>query len=60
MYDGELLVSLKSVPPDHWLEHEEERLALKSVAELALGHEEITSDVRNDVQEMLNGLARLP
>jgi len=53
MYDGELLVSLKSVPPDYWSKNQNERQALKSVTESALREESVTPGVREDAQELL-------
>jgi len=53
LYDGELLVSLKSIPPDYWSKHEDERLLLKSLIESVRGCGTITADVRQDAEELL-------
>jgi hypothetical protein len=53
MYDGELLVSLKAVPPRYWSRHEDERRSLRSSIEAALRMEEATEDVRTDARELL-------
>jgi|GEM_PF-1878126 hypothetical protein len=54
MYDGELLVSLKSVPLEYWSKHEAERLSLKSAVEAALQEEAIADNVRRDAEELLH------
>jgi CDI immunity proteins len=53
MFDGELLLSLGSIPVDYWSSHESERLSLKSVIEAALGLDTIAVDVRRDAEELL-------
>lgn len=53
MYDGELLVSLKSVPSHYWSKNQTERLALKSVAQWALRQGSATQDVREEAEELL-------
>jgi hypothetical protein len=58
MYDGELLVSLKSVPLDYWPKHEAERLSLKSAIEAALQEEAIADNVRQDAGELLHKTTR--
>jgi len=53
MYDGELLASLKSVPPEYWPRHEAERLYVKSVVGSVLRQSSVTRDVRGDAEELL-------
>jgi hypothetical protein len=53
LYDGELLVSLKAVPTQYWLQHRDEQRSVKSVIEAALRSGETTEDVRRDAQELL-------
>jgi hypothetical protein len=53
MYEGELLVSLKSVPPNYWATNQTERLALRSVAESVLHQDSVPQDVRADAEELL-------
>ncbi len=53
MYDGELLVSLKSVPLAYWSKHETELASLKPVIEAVLKAEAISDNVRQDLQELL-------
>ena len=53
MYDGELLASLKSAPPDHWPAHPAEAAVLKSVCEGVRQNKSISDDVRQDVAELL-------
>ena len=53
MFDGELLVAMKSVPHDYWVRNEAQLQAMKSVAESALRQEAITPDVREDAQDLL-------
>jgi hypothetical protein len=53
MFDGELLASLKPVPPEYWAKNPAERLALVSLAESVLRHESVTEEVRGDVEELL-------
>jgi hypothetical protein len=57
MYEGELLVSLKSVPLQYWSKHEAERLSLKSVIETALQEEAIADNVRRDAEELFRTTA---
>jgi len=53
MYDGELLVSLKSIPPNYWSKHPDEAQVLKSVVEQALQIRTTTNDLRQDAEELL-------
>ena len=53
MYDGELLVSLKSAPSDYWLAHQEEVSSLKSIIEVVRRSEKTDDDLRRDLQELL-------
>jgi hypothetical protein len=57
MYDGELLASLKAVPAQYWLQHQDERRSLQGVAEAALRSEVATEDVRRDAQDLLRTAA---
>jgi hypothetical protein len=54
MYDGELLVSLKSVPTEYWRRCSEDATTLKKVAERALALDTTGDDVRQDAKELLN------
>jgi len=53
MFEGELLVSLKSVPSPYWSKHDTERLNLKSVIAQVLALDSISLDVRQDAEELL-------
>ena len=54
LYDGELLVSLKSVPAGYWKTHAADAAALRSIAVAALQrHEGVAEDLRRDVAELL-------
>lgn len=57
MYDGELLISLRSIPAEHWSQHEAERLALMSALQQALQRAEKSSDVHQDAEEFLKTLS---
>jgi hypothetical protein len=54
MYDGELLVSLKPIPPVYWSTHEDDRLTLKPLIEAVLKDMEVAENVRQDVEELLH------
>jgi hypothetical protein len=54
MYDGELLVSLKSVPIGYWLKCSEDATTLKEIVEKALALDATSDDVRQDAKEVLN------
>jgi len=53
MYDGELLASLKSVPPDYWRSHPTEVAMLKFICEGVQRNESMLDDMRQDVVELL-------
>ena len=53
MYDGELLVSLKSAPLDYWPAHQDEVSSLKLIIETVSRSENTDDDLRRDVQELL-------
>ena len=53
MYDGELLVSMKSVPSDYWPAHRDELLSLKSNIEAVCRSESVGDDLRRSMQELL-------
>jgi CDI immunity proteins len=57
MFDGELLVAMKSVPQDYWVRNEAQLEAMKSVAESALRLEAISPDVREEAQDLLKRAA---
>jgi hypothetical protein len=57
MYDGELFVSLKSVPPEYWSGHLNETEALKSVIGSALQADATTDDVRKDLEDFITRIA---
>jgi hypothetical protein len=57
MYEGELLVSLASIPVQYWSGHEVERLSLKSIINAALDSEEIAENVRHAATELYAKLA---
>ncbi len=54
MYDGELLVSLKSVPAEYWQKCGEDAATLKEVVEKALAFDTTSDEVRQDANELLN------
>lgn len=60
MYDGELLVSLKSVPADYWRTHWDEVLTLKPIIEAVCANEIAAEDLPQDVQELLAKLRSVP
>jgi hypothetical protein len=53
MYDGELLVSLSSVPPEYWSAHADQTEALKSVIGRAIQMDGTTDDVRKDFEDFM-------
>lgn len=53
MYDGELLVSLKSAPSDYWPAHQDEVSSLESIIEAVIRGENTDDDLRRDVRELL-------
>jgi hypothetical protein len=53
MYDGELLASLKSIPPDYWPAHKPEATVLRAICEGVRGVVNLSDDVRQDVAELL-------
>lgn len=53
MYDGELLASLKSIPPDYWPAHRPEAAMLKAICERTRRQVSLSEDVRQDVAELL-------
>jgi len=53
MYDGELLVALKSIPSDYWHAHADEVLSLKPIIESACRNENLEDDLRRDMRELL-------
>jgi len=53
MYDGELLVSIKSVPTDFWSAHKTEAAALKSICDELSKREGLSADLLQDVAELL-------
>ena len=53
MYDGELLVSLKSAPLDYWPVHQDEVSSLKSIIVAISRSENTGDDLRRDLQELL-------
>jgi len=53
MYDGELLVSLKSAPSDYWIAHQDEVSSLKSIIEAVSRSENAYDDLLHDIQELL-------
>jgi len=57
MYDGELLVSLKSIPVEYWSRNKTEKVTLESIIVTRLRQEELTNDVREDVRELVSKLA---
>ena len=57
MYDGELLVSLNSVPVDFWHKELKQAAKLKAIIGEAMGDERITDDVREDAQMLLNTIS---
>ena len=56
MYDGELLVALKSVPPEYWSRHDAEKHVFLAVARKVLASTIATSDVREDAQDIIRRL----
>jgi hypothetical protein len=57
MYDGELLVSLTSVPPEYWSAHANEIEALKSVIGRAAQMDATADDVRKDLEDFMTRVA---
>ena len=53
MYDGELLVALKSVPSDYWRTHADEVMSLKAILEAVCCDENVEDDLRGDMRELL-------
>jgi hypothetical protein len=53
MYDGELLVSLKSVPLDYWPAHHDHVLPLKPIVEVACQNMNSADDLYRDMRELL-------
>jgi hypothetical protein len=53
MYDGELLASMKTIPPDYWPAHRPEATMLRAICEGVCGHVCLSDDVRQDVAELL-------
>ena len=53
MYDGELLVALKSIPSEYWRAHVDEVLSLESVIESVCRNENLEDDLHRDVRELL-------
>jgi hypothetical protein len=53
MFDGEVLVSLKSIAYDYWLIHPEDGAAVGAVIEGLLQDSAIADDVRRDADEVL-------
>ena len=58
MYDGELMVSLKSVPPGYWSKHDAERRSITSVVAALLTMESVETDIRQDAEELLSKLSQ--
>jgi len=56
LYDGELMVSLKSVPLIYWSKHDVERRSLTSVVSALLTMESVEADIRQDAEELLGKL----
>jgi len=57
MYDGELLVSMKSVPPAYWSD-KAASFRLKAIVERTLQLASTTGDIRNDANELLSRITR--
>jgi CDI immunity proteins len=58
MYDGELLVSLKSVPSDYWSSHVTEATELKSICDGVQENAQLSDDVRQDVAELVTRMRK--
>jgi hypothetical protein len=51
-YEGELLVSLKVVPPTYWQQNPVERQAIRAVIARVLGSPDTPGDLRSDAEEL--------
>lgn len=53
MYDGELLVSLKSVPHSYWPKHPDEATELNSICEKVRNEPAVENYLLQDIEEIL-------